>query len=181
MYGFAAGDPVNFADPFGLKFVYKDEEARRQFDRLKAIVGGMTRSADERTRINGGVLSEMIAQLEAAPTKILLAVDVKQYFVWDVGTRTGEFSFIATGLSGPGINISTTESPDQPVPALLAHELGHAYKRWVERSPYSDSMTRNMNSAENTFSIAVENMVRAAMGCVYSRPLDGHATATRCR
>ena len=182
VYGFSNGDPVNFSDPFGLSMVFVGDEARRQFDRLKAIAGGMSRSRDDSRRGNGEALLRMMKELEESEVSITLTVNRKKLLVFDIGNRTGDFSWWRTGLEGPGVNFSTTEFPGQPVPALLAHELGHAHYRLVQGGgPPSPADARNMSSATNTFAITMENMVRAAMGCVYQRPLNGHAAVTSCR
>ena len=155
MYGFAAGDPVNYSDPFGLDVVFRGEEARWLFQRLKAQARVMSRDKeDKKTAAAGRKLMRMIRYLEQMDE--VLVIDTYK------GNRTG------TAWGFLGVNINADEYPNTQPTVLLAHELGHAYHGLTT----GDVMPGHLSpwSAHTRASVGFENAARRYYGCSGNQP-----------
>jgi RHS repeat-associated protein len=153
-YGFAAGDPVSFSDPFGLKVDCGNEnsEACFQWNALKQQAQDAMRSDRADITAAGKELWDMISGLEA---------DEQTYQI-----RMGQRSFIKNWLDRGGytwtsnrvdaegrqiikteIDIDYAERRDRvPRMGVLAHEAGHAWAMMQRRNNYVEAGIKTENA-----------------------------------
>jgi uncharacterized protein RhaS with RHS repeats len=130
VYGYAAGDPVSYSDPYGLKVILENAGARRVWHDLRAEItrGLNSRDADERAaaellrvRINDVFKNEV----NTWNIKVGGLGAVEAFF-------TGRAGGARTTMEGHSLmSARTTMISGRPQgldPVIgLAHELGHVY------------------------------------------------------
>jgi hypothetical protein len=63
------------------------------------------------------------------------------------------------------INISSTQFDDRPLTVLLAHEVGHAHRMFVENKPNTFWQMMNPLSGAYQSGVRSENLMRTYYGC----------------
>ncbi len=153
-YGFANGDPVNFADPFGLRVGFENDEARQEYYRLRQQAFDAQFSEDRRVAGSGRKLLGTLSALEGDDE--LVTVSVRS-----LGAEQSHFFGSRNdGGEGFGIVLNRDCRTDIALTVGLAHESGHAFSR----------MVRGLlgGAIENIFfdrAIRTENDARRIRGC----------------
>jgi RHS repeat-associated protein len=125
VYGFAAGDPVSYSDPYGLKMECKTQEACDLWNGLGRRVNAGLRSDDERVRKGAETLREIMNAVYYDPdvTYVIELSDVDDAFGGGRELDREEGGYLIQIDSNPGRDVSFTK------PVVLAHELGGALRR----------------------------------------------------
>lgn len=123
LYGFAGGDPINFADPYGLatdSIILESEEAKTLFDRTTRILKLAADREDRHNRRNVELLMDEIEKVRASDTDHL-TVGIGECerggfgcYDPDKGTLRVDVEYIR----------KASWSTRRPV-TTAAHELGH--------------------------------------------------------
>jgi len=135
-YGFAAGDPVSYSDPYGLKVDCGDRrksEACWQWEALKASAQDAMRSDHESVTAAGRHLMGMINDLEQSEQTYQLRIGHRSGIVnWRDG---GGWTQARSRVDSEGrqiirsdIDVSYGSRKSRvPLAAIVAHEAGHAW------------------------------------------------------
>ena len=121
LYGYAAGDPVNGSDPFGLTVEIRPEDmqTRRLYLELKDAVRAALRSEDADRRGGAMLLQGMISRMERTQDHT---------FRLQVGTFSqggGGIETCSLARSGPCDVLVSTSGISGPL-TTMAHEMGGA-------------------------------------------------------
>ena len=144
LYGYGAGDPVNNADPFGLEFVFRGDDARALEDsyrRGKRILSARAGNGDKDAAAALGLLNQM--------------ENGKRVFTVTSGrTSTG-----AIGETDDAGNVTvdvalSREEPNTRLPFVVLHEMGHAYTKALY----------GPNIRSEAWALLFENTARNAIG-----------------
>jgi RHS repeat-associated protein len=182
-YGFAAGDPVTYGDPYGLRVVFQDDAEGRRLHRLwdntKDAARQAMESDDEQIAAAGRVLFNSMQEIEDSRTYTLRVGTHSESSENPWGrTRTEPRG---SGLANSSqLTFSTHPSRDffglseRMQTVALAHEVGHAWTAMTfthslelhER--YTDSNANNL-----------ENLTRRITGCGGYRP-SHNVGGSRC-
>jgi RHS repeat-associated protein len=155
LYGYAAGDPVSYSDPYGLK----PDTLRGFNDAGAGALGGLalvatlaSESSDNEVAAAGRGVLNVLEKLHSNPTKILLEVT-------DRGrSGTGPLD----DGSGEGIRVSHGQDPHVNIAVKIGHELGHSYARVI--FGLKDVKGISQRRIQNQTSLRVENWVRTIYG-----------------
>ena len=133
-YGFGNGDPVNYADPFGLKVCFANsQEAEDMLPDLQRAIGarvgvGIDNCVDEVGR--GGTDRDQFAALVSSPFTYTLRYGVNgSGSRYSPATRTVSIDKLDVTVPYPAERRGGCEDGRRyfNIPQVLAHELGHAY------------------------------------------------------
>jgi RHS repeat-associated protein len=163
VYGFAAGDPVSFSDPYGLKVKCKRGSlACYEWNVLKAQAADALRSTNAEVAAAGRYLTNMIAYLESSPGIYQLRIGQRSGLanLFDSGGWT-KVSRRVDENGRPITNTRIDETYAQrkfhvPLLLVVAHEAGHA---WAMMEGESSGVIK-------TRSIDTENAYRTIVQCV---------------
>jgi RHS repeat-associated protein len=147
-YGFAAGDPVSYTDPYGLTVEFADWESERLYYSLKRQVYAHRNSDDPVVRDGASRLMRLLRELEQDDETLVLQIRT------DEVTQTGQF---ADGSGRFGTWFNPNQDLDHKPELILLHELGHAYA--FMRDGFYDDARSNRRALE------VENYGRDMWGC----------------
>jgi RHS repeat-associated protein len=164
-YGFAAGDPVSYGDPYGLKVELENDAARRLWNRLQRTITQNLNSRDAEKRQAAFDLSLSMRHLDASENmwsisvgrqRGLTGLDVRNNYG---GAKTwaplrGLFNDNARTLLDP---VHTRRLWNMDPVITLAHESGHALAIMMDAR---DKITP---------SLQMENNARILFGCAPSR------------
>jgi uncharacterized protein RhaS with RHS repeats len=160
-YGFAAGDPVTYSDPYGLK-IYCDAESKVNnrsgcdlYEDLRTRVNAGLRSDDRTVRAGARRLARMLNEMDADENRHYVVTAA----VLSDDSGGGEENPIAGRASWWAATIDPSQdpyNPNQQVSAspwiLVAHELGGA-------------RARSLGNSHASGSIPAENGARMIAGC----------------
>ncbi|HEX6369469.1 MAG TPA: RHS repeat-associated core domain-containing protein, partial [Longimicrobium sp.] len=157
-YGFAAGDPVSYSDPYGLAsdtIVPVGNEAKSVLFGLFMVAQFASESDDPRVAAAGSALLSGLVELHAHPKKVFFTIDPS------VRSTTGP---LLDGSGNYRANVNPNQSTKRHIGVRAAHELGHAYGVLINRATDpNNSADRRM---QNRNSLYFENSVRTIFGCV---------------
>jgi RHS repeat-associated protein len=170
VYGFAAGDPVGYWDPYGLKVEFENEAAERLWKRLQATVTRGLNSNDAKDREQAGILQRAMHNIET-DDRNTFSLKVGDLGIGDAiitWARGGE-STVATGssMTNARTTMSTRTARGLDPVIVLAHAIGHADAIMRRQPPYYAGLP-------------TENAARYLMGCQYERIREG-ARPPRCK
>jgi RHS repeat-associated protein len=155
VYGFAAGDPVTYSDPYGLKVECLNQAGCDAYNELVARVNAGLRSDDRRVRAGARRLAAVMnaAMNDQERTYYVVGYDFDERA--EARTHGGE----ETDRPGGGylIEVDTRPTSDEgyvqmPTWMLVAHELGGA-------------RSRSLGNGHNRGAIRAENGARMLVGC----------------
>jgi RHS repeat-associated protein len=124
-YGFAAGDPISYNDPFGLIVQCATDDACKLWNALVRLAMAGLRSNSFRTRYNAKTLTSVLTSVWNSKKTYTIDVGNKGFlFRWFTGSGVGyptqDGWYIAVDPSHQTEDFSMT---------TLAHELGHGEAR----------------------------------------------------
>jgi RHS repeat-associated protein len=124
-YGFAAGDPVSYADPYGLKVECTSQEACDLWNELGRRVNAGLRSDDERVRKGAETLRDIMNAVyyDRDVTYVIAVSDIDDAYGGGRELDRPEGGYLIEIDSKPSRDVSFTK------PVVLAHELGGALRR----------------------------------------------------
>ena len=175
LYGFAAGDPVNFADPFGLKVCFGERDRPRLVRGVeKATSTSITLdkagcvSSFEVHKKEGfeGQQARFAALVDREATYMVVSGDLQRSGEYDGNTNTATVDFSQLKRDYYPISIKGQCLPipiaaaKQTLGALLAHELAHAYYG-VSDNPRVDEQVATF-IAENEYHYYSNESLRCA-------------------
>ena len=155
-YGFAAGDPVSYSDPYGLKVDCGDRrksEACWQWDALKQSARDAMRSDHESVAAAGRHLMGMINDLEQSDQTSQIRIGhrsgIKNWIDGGGGTEPrNRVDSEGRPVLRSEIDVSYGSRKSRvPLAAIVAHEAGHA---WAMMKGMSDIATPGID-AENAY------------------------------
>ena len=119
VYGFAAGDPVTYNDPFGLWIEFRTEQARELWNELHRRVNAGLRSDDRRVRAAARHLRDVMNDA-ANDREYRYELDVRDFDQPGAGSEKamGSHHYISVNTRAPGTPAMSW--------IVLAHELGGA-------------------------------------------------------
>jgi RHS repeat-associated protein len=125
VYGFANGDPVTYADPYGLKVECASQEACDLWNDLGRRVNAGLRSDDERVRKGAETLRDIKNAVYFDPdvTYVIEVSDIDDAHGGGRELDRPEGGYLIQIDSEPPRDVSFTK------PVVLAHELGGALRR----------------------------------------------------
>ena len=156
-YGFAAGDPISFTDPFGLKadtsFTGADNgaAARAAWHQMRAEAEAAAASGDDEKAAAGTMLLTMMKLVENSD--VMYADQRSTFRLLFQGHET------CTEVGRCRITLDHTHQTDQSLTVRLAHEVGGVF------------LGRNFGMGHDTGAMIGENMARSMNGC---RRRGGH-------
>jgi RHS repeat-associated protein len=161
LYGFANGDPVTYADPYGLEVVFANNAARFAWRDLLRMARRASRSQDQFTRDAGSLLMNMMNSVDASVA--VIRIDVSTVAKQSVTRLSGgSVTDLDSGRTSPNVSVTVsiaeTSAASVPVALGLAHELGHG---WALMNGLPDVVSPAFWS---------ENAFRRTSGCA-PRPL----------
>jgi RHS repeat-associated protein len=166
-YGFAAGDPVSYSDPYGLWVEFQNAEARALWYDMKARAEAALHSDDPRVRKGGSVLLGYIHAAENDPFSVF-RIEVTDIDDLNGG---GHEENMAGGYMG-AYRVQVDSNPPSETPGstwiILAHEIGGA----VARSQFGFHWWGGVRA---------ENAARRIAGCPIRRFEGGNIFKTTCR
>jgi RHS repeat-associated protein len=168
-YGFASGDPVSYADPYGLKadtLIPVNQAAKEALGELVLTAAVAVNYGDERQAEAGQAILTMINDLIASDTRVFFSVDA---------TRGRSATGSMNDGSGIGSLVNPNQSAKRYITVRAAHELGHAWGIVVLGA--DDPNSSADRTTQNRVSVRFENHVRAMYKCAY-RPVHGTDTNT---
>jgi RHS repeat-associated protein len=156
-YGFAAGDPVSYSDPYGLKpdtLIAVGEEAKQVLGGIALAAGLASQSDDPRIAAAGNALLAGLVALDGAGENV--------YF--QISTDYGR-SFTGHRIGGPGVvaNVNPNQSTKRHITVRGAHELGHAYGMVINGATDPSNIEHRLQQNRN--SLYFENAMRTILGC----------------
>jgi RHS repeat-associated protein len=162
LYGFAAGDPVTYSDPYGLWIDFKSQEARLLWNELARHVNRNLQSEDRDIRNAARHLRNIMNDAFR---------DQKHRYTLEVGNFDGYFEKDTGGgaedRTGPSSHLIQVDDLIQVVPyrlsawIVLAHELGGA-----QASRHGDDSHATATWwYQNDPAVRAENAARALVGC----------------
>ncbi|HEX6373279.1 MAG TPA: RHS repeat-associated core domain-containing protein [Longimicrobium sp.] len=171
-YGFAAGDPVSYDDPYGLRIECKNFHGCQMWMRIYAEARNAAGSSDERIAVRGRNLVTMMDAIVA--DREVLTVSVEDAGNWNRLRNRGNgtsgcvrIPAICEGRGSFGLMVDPKADHGRGVSAEVrfAHEIGHAFAYMV--AGLSDDAEDN--SEHNYYSVQAENDLRAVRGCELRR------------
>ena len=168
-YGFAAGDPISFSDPFGLNVECKNKEACDMWARVWTQALRASESSNEAVASRGKELVEMMTALVRDDETLINSVQDVGWFnrLRNRGNGTspcedgpaicggrGDFFVVVDPAADHGKNVGAD--------VRFVHELGYAYAYMVLGAT-SDTQPDNRTHACQ--SVRAENHYRAGKGC----------------
>ncbi len=173
-YGFAAGDPVTYSDPYGLRVVFQDnadgDRLRRLWNDTKAAAREAMRSDDEQIAAAGRVLFNSMQEMEDSRSYTLRVGTHSESSgnPWGRTATERRGSRLASSAqmtfsAHPSRNFFDLSERMQAV--VLSHEVGHAWTamNFVQSAELHEQYT---NPNANNF----ENLSRRITGCGGYRP-----------
>jgi RHS repeat-associated protein len=133
VYGFAAGDPVTYSDPYGLKVIFGGDTAaaRQVWNELRSRADEARRTGNFEQRVAGRTLLRLMQRAERSETTyVVSAVDLNALgggFEQPDDDRPGHHLVVVDPDGYPGQRASPW--------IILAHELGGAVSGWGHALP----------------------------------------------
>lgn len=152
LYGYAGGDPINYADPFGLAAGFRGLEAQRLWKSLQSQAVTWALSDDKEVQERGTKLLGMMNRLRASDRVVTIGVDDPFGSGNPSRNRTGPFG------DGLGINVSMGQYGAVSLTTKLAHELGHAYAVFRLGMPVPDAGNRSAIEAHDAVADQYEDL-----------------------
>jgi RHS repeat-associated protein len=152
-YGFAAGDPVSYSDPYGLRVEFTGDDARQLWNELARRANTARLSDDPEVRRAGQYLASLMSEMWHDPDRVY-TIMINNDPRW-VGENGGGLE----SADGPGRRLIEVTHQPSPFTSMspwlgLAHELGGA-----------QSSARG--GRHQRPSVRAENAGRTMVGCAH--------------
>ena len=167
LYGFGGGDPVNYADPMGLKVEFANAQSRQMWNNLRELVRLARQSGDRNLIGAANKLGGMMRDLEAADG--VFRLDVRALSKSEIDQEGAAYTdgTERKRRDAPPLRSATTTIDPGAAPlrhgvpnvVTLAHEIGHA---WTFMKFQHESM-------HEFFPFDAENSARIMVGCGLQR------------
>ena len=167
-YGFAAGDPVTYSDPYGLApdTIHAMNDAANEALGAMAILALLALNSDDGQVVAAGQeILTLLNDLHSSTENV--------YFLIDPHSGRSSTGPMNDG-SGIGSLVNPNQSTKRPIPVRGAHELGHAWA--IISLGANDPNNSDHRRIQNRESLRFENAMRTIYGCTHRRV---HGTDSR--
>jgi RHS repeat-associated protein len=168
-YGFAAGDPVSYSDPFGLKVECKTQAACDTWGRVYSMAVRASESSDEVEAMRGQEMVNMMIGLLRDEETLVISVENVGWWnrLRNRGNGTspcedvpricqgrGDYGLLVDPAADHGRNVSKE--------TRFAHEIGHAYAYMVLGATSDSDQDDRRHEYQ---SVRSEDLFRSFKGC----------------